>query len=1366
MQGDLTSGGKLMNSLRYIAAVMAVFLGATLTLADESSEQAQGTQKLMSDTRGEARIRVDSHSGNARFVHLPPRSMSASAIANRRAAPDARAMAFFREYGTVFGVTDANSELKAARTRGDASGAKHSIFRQRYKDLPVFGGELRAHFDSNGDMVAVNGNFVGRIKVDMTPRLSPDDAAGIAISRVERGDLAAINVEAPQQRADRREREYLQGSRSTKLSAVSNELMVFRAGLIQGIPGKDHLAYEVEVRDQSGSVREFVYVDAHNGKVIDQITGIYHAVNRQIYESNIGNLVWSEGDAFPTGNVDWDNEVDGAGETYNLFASMTGGAYVSYDGADASMLTVNNDPNINCPNANWNGTSTNYCTGVTGDDTVAHEWGHAYTEYTNNLIYQWQSGALNESYSDIWGEVVDFLNGRGTDAPGGLRSDANCSIFGNGAPSVDNTYRWLSGEDDPAFGGAIRDLWSPVCYGDPGKVTDNEYFCGTADSGGVHSNSGVPNHAFALMVDGGNYNGETITGIGLTKAAHIHWAAQNMLTPASNFLDQADALEAACTSLTGVNLAALSTSSTNAGSSGEIISAANCAAVAQIIAAVEFRTVPTQCDFQPLLQPDAPLLCEAQGSVQTIAFEDFEGGALPAGWTVSRHGVANPGTADTPDWDVVGSLPGGANGAFAAFVADLVIGDCAADDETAGLSLDSPAIVLPVGEVPHVAFDHWVATEFGWDGGNVKVSVNGGAYVLVTGGAYSFNPYNSALNSAAAGNTNPLGGEEAFTGTDAGKVGGSWGQSQVNLYGLAFPGDTIQLRFDFGVDGCNGAFGWYVDEVHTYSCSAELLPICGDGQQDPGEMCDDGNMNDGDGCSASCAVESGWLCSGPTAATGSINILADWSFEGGVPNADWAASSTFGGIQEFPLCGPGNGCPAAGLATTGVWNVWIGGLSAGVTSSVEQTVTIPATATDLTVQVLRGICDDPSDTVHVSLDGTDIGTVVCDATDGNFVEQTFSVAGYNDGGAHTLFIGGTVGGTNGTHSNIFVDDVTIENNVGTPAAPSMCARIVEDLSCNAGPVGFDDGIADAWTVVDNTGVGLLWTNIAGAGEPGNYTGGDGDAATVSSDAFGPADFDTDLRSNVFSLADATSASFEYSANYQNFAAFDLLDLDISIDGGGSWTNLSSWNEDHGSFRSTPGEVHAIDLTPYLGESDVQLRWRYYDPTNFDWDWYAQVDNIALACDLTGRMSGEGRVSDDEGVRYRHHFKLYCQDGATDNKIEIEWEGDDDDDRDRGRGNNKGKFKLTELTEALCSDRPGIDEGRPTAGFDTFIGAGTGELNGEPASITFRFTDAGEPGKGDEAEYTITGSNGVTVSGVLDKGNHQAHAGNRDDDDDD
>lgn len=159
------------------------------------------------------------------------------------------------------------------------------------------------------------------------------------------------------------------------------------------------------------------------------------------------------------------------------------------------------------------------------------------------------------------------------------------------------------------------------------------------------------------------------------------------------------------------------------------------------------------------------------------------------------------------------------------------------------------------------------------------------------------------------------------------------------------------------------------------------------------------------------------------------NVVADESFEGGVPNVEWTPTSTFTGIPGFPLCGTGNACPAAGVTVTGDWNVWIGGLASGVTSSVEQDITIPVTTTDLTLWVLRGLCDDPSDTLHISLDTVDIGTVACDLVDGDFVQYTFSVAGYNDGGLHTLYIGGTVGGTNGTHSNFFVDDVVVDDNV-------------------------------------------------------------------------------------------------------------------------------------------------------------------------------------------------------------------------------------------------------------------------------------------------------------------------------------------------
>ena len=61
---------------------------------------------------------------------------------------------------------------------------------------------------------------------------------------------------------------------------------------------------------------------------------------------------------------------------------------------------------------------------------VAHEWGHAYTEYTDGLIYQWQSGALNESYSDVWGETLDLINNRDDEGEGDLaakRTVGRCS---------------------------------------------------------------------------------------------------------------------------------------------------------------------------------------------------------------------------------------------------------------------------------------------------------------------------------------------------------------------------------------------------------------------------------------------------------------------------------------------------------------------------------------------------------------------------------------------------------------------------------------------------------------------------------------------------------------------------------------------------------------------------------------------------------------------------------------------------------------------------------------------------------------------------------------------------------------------------
>jgi cysteine-rich repeat protein len=1057
-------------------------------------------------------------------------------------------------------------------------------------------------------MIAVNGNFLPDIKVVTKPVLTPNQAAKIAFRRVEQDPRKSVMSDGSNA-----------GNREDKIGTPaalftnSITLMIFRAGLIQGIRGQDHLAYEIEVVNSAGNVREFVYVDALNGDVVDQITGIHDALERRAFDAEgqahpgpnyDGNPFWLEGDTLPTSSVEADNMIYASAEAYTFFDNAFGRD--SFDANGATMDAIFNRGD-ECPNASWNGTYISFCPGLTSDDVTAHEWAHAYTEYTNNLIYQWQSGALNESYSDIWGDTIDRINGRDDlTAPDVARTDGSCSIHGAGTPSVDNSVRWLMGEDSSGFGGAIRDMWNPTCFDDPGKVTDVEYFCSAADQGGVHSNSGVPNHAYALMVDGGSYNGFSNTGLGLTKSAHIHWAAQNMLTPSSNFIDHADALETACSALTGIDLSGLE----DGLPSGEIIAVSDCEQVAAIITAVELRTPPTQCAYEPLLAADAPALCESQGNVQTFFSEDFETNALPMGWTVSSHDVVDSATFDSPGWTVIGDLPDGANGSFAAFAPNLIAGNCAADTEAGVVNLDSPEIVLPASATPHVAFSHWVATEAGWDGGNLKLSVNDGPFVVIPASAYSFNAYNSAINDG----DNPLSGQPAFTGTDGGTVRGSWGQSQVDLFGYALPGDTIQLRFDLGTDGCNGISGWYVDNVEAYSCSAEVAPVCGDGELAIGEMCDDGNFVSGDGCSASCQIESGFACSAPTGPINSTNIVADWSFETGVPNVDWSTNSTFGGIAEFPLCGPGNGCPAVPTGT-GNWIVWIGGIADGVTSSVAQDVTIPASATELTVNTLRGLCDAPEDFIQVTLDGTEIGRVTCDATEGAYVAQSFSIIGFNDGQVHSLKIAGTVGGTNGTHSNFFVDDVIIEDNMPQPSKPSECVAVVTDIACNIEPVGFDVGIASSWSVVDNAGTGIVWSSIVGSGIAGNFTGGSGDAPTANSDG-APGEFDTELHSNSFSLAGWTGATLEYLVDYQNLASQDFLNLDISTDGGTSWVNMLSWNEDHpvGGLQNATGELVSVDLTHYAGEADVKLRWHYFDPNTGDWDWYAQIDNVTLACD--------------------------------------------------------------------------------------------------------------------------------------------------------
>jgi hypothetical protein len=138
---------------------------------------------------------------------------------------------------------------------------------------------------------------------------------------------------------------------------------------------------------------------------------------------------------------------------------------------------------------------------------------------------------------------------------------------------------------------------------------------------------------------------------------------------------------------------------------------------------------------------------------------------------------------------------------------------------------------------------------------------------------------------------------------------------------------------------------------------------------------------------------------------------------------------------------------------------------------------------------------------------------------------------------------------------------------------------------------------------------------------------------------------------------------------------------------------------------------------------------------------------------TGRMTGGGSVILADGTRVTHGFEIHCDITDVPNNLEVNWP----------HANN---FHMDTLTSAVCTDHdPQINNAPPAAEFDTFVGTGTGKLNGVAgATISFTFVDAGEPGTKDTAKYIIKDHLGNVVLNVptlfLDKGNQQAHTDNK------
>jgi len=735
--------------------------------------------------------------------------------------PQEKALSFVQQNRGLFAMQTGKDDYQVKDARKDNYGMEHVVLQQYVLGVPVFDGVLKFHFNKSDDLSSMNGNFIKVAKLNPVPTISKEVAASIALKLVGSQNRRALT---PVSKAP--------------LKVNKNTLYVFQKGLAQGYNGEKHLVYEVEVRNDA-DVREFLYIDAHTRELVEQFKGMHSikadppVIQRELYEGSAApaSLIWKESNGIPSTEFNaldiWQkSEVETAGFMYNLMKNSFG--HTSYDGSNAVMKTVNNDPTINCPNANWNGSTANYCTGVATDDVVAHEWGHAYTEYTSELIYAWQAGAMNEAYSDIWGETVDLLDGY-FDAGEGTALRA---ITGDDCPSVATTSRWKQGEQSASvanggFGGAIRDLYNPNCYNDPGKVTDIKYYCATGiptnnnDQGGVHINSGVLNHSYALLVDGGIYNLRTINGIGLLKAAHIYWYAQShFMTKTTDFAAQADILMASAEALKAANtdLVNLSTADAAPTLSGQHITAADILELQHVIEAVELKTEKT-CGNPILLQPVAAI-CTGGNPDNALFFADFTAGL--GSWTVSNSGGTGS-TWTSHDWILKDGTSVGHPGNVV-YGTNSNDGNCTTDNQNGVISFTSPVISIGT-EIPGpytLAFDHYVSIEAGWDGGNIKYKIGNGTWTLVPLSAFTANGYNRTLYSTG----NPLSGQQAFTAANGGTVSGSWGQSRINLTALGLdPGEDIQLRWDLGKDECGGWDGWYIDDIRIYSCEPAVPSV-------------------------------------------------------------------------------------------------------------------------------------------------------------------------------------------------------------------------------------------------------------------------------------------------------------------------------------------------------------------------------------------------------------------------------------------------------------------------------------------------------------------------------------------------------------
>ena len=372
------------------------------------------------------------------------------------------------------GIADIN-DLKTKRVFEDEHLKKHTHVQQTFRGVPVFGGEAIVHLNLDETIFAFTDDLVKSVFVNTRPTVTQDNAIKTAFNYYGCADCLTAPPVA--------------------------DLWVLRH------EGNDYLTYRVQLRREDGTENTSMpvyFIDAHTGGVVwvyddlQTATGVslysgsvtintyYRSSNATYYMEDISRKIGTFDNRntngltyrFTDGNNYWDSSsqragVDahyGAAKFWDYYYNAHGrrgidgnggpGYYTSADGV-TRLISSRVHYGTNYNNAFWNGSYMTYGDGdgslfspLVTLDICGHEMQHGVTERTAGLTYSGESGALNESWSDVFGALTErYANGQSGDTWKIGEKAYTPGTAGDALRHMDNPHlgrnRGYTADDDP-----------------------------------------------------------------------------------------------------------------------------------------------------------------------------------------------------------------------------------------------------------------------------------------------------------------------------------------------------------------------------------------------------------------------------------------------------------------------------------------------------------------------------------------------------------------------------------------------------------------------------------------------------------------------------------------------------------------------------------------------------------------------------------------------------------------------------------------------------------------------------------------------------------------------------------------------------